>query len=195
MPRFSEVEKEQIKSKLILEGEQLFATYGLKKVTIDEIVSAVNIAKATFYTFYDSKESLYLDIVQKIQLKIFTELDTLLSTNANLKNKQRVREVFTTMYTLMSKYPILAQIDNVTVELISRKVGIERLVMFSNQNLNAVLVLVRHGIKFTCSQETASYAFQALYHGWLSLPTKEKEVQEAVANILLNGVIEQVVCD
>lgn len=195
MPRFSETEKEQIKAKLITEGERLFTNYGLKKVTIDEVVSAVNIAKATFYTFYDSKESLYLDIVQGVQLKIFTELNTLLYENSNLKNKQRVKEVFSAMYVLMLKYPILSQIDTSTVELISRKVKQERLALFLSQNFDAVLVIIKHGIKFTCSPETASFTFQALYHGWLSLQSRDKEIQETVIDILLNGVIEQIVYD
>lgn len=195
MPRFSDVEKEQIKARLFSEGERLFTTLGLRKVTIDDIVSAVNIAKATFYTFYDSKESLYLDIVQNIQLKIFMELDTLLYTNADVNNKLRVKQVFTAMYALMLKYPILAQIDNSTVELISRKVGIERLAAFSKQNLDAAFVLVNHGITFTCSPEVASCTFQAIYHGWLSLQSKEKQLQEAVSNILLESVIEQITCD
>ena len=195
IPRFSESEKEQIKARLFTEGERLFGTYGLKKVTIDEIVSAVNIAKATFYTFYDSKEYLYLDIVQDIQHRIFTELDILLDTNTALMNKQRVRQVFTAMYDLMLKYPILSQISSGTVELISRKVSKERLAAFGGQNLDAVFVLSRHGIQFKCTPQIASCAFQALYHGWLSLQRTEKEMQETVTDILLNGVIEQIVND
>ena len=195
MPRFSESEKEQIKARLFTEGERLFVTYGLKKVTIDEIVSAVNIAKATFYTFYDSKEYLYLDIVQNIQLRIFTELDTLLDTNTVFTNKQRVQQVFTSMYDLMLKYPVISQINSGTVDLISRKVSKERLAAFWHQNLDAVFVLSRHGIQFKCTPQIASCAFQALYHGWLSLQGTEKKMQEAVTDILLNGVIEQVVDD
>lgn len=195
MPRFSDVEKERIKAKLFGEGERLFTAHGLKKVTIDDIVSAVNIAKATFYTFYDSKESLYLDIVQNVQLKIFMELDSLLYTNTDMNNKLRVKQVFSAMYALMSKYPILAQIDNTTVELISRKVGSERFAAFSKQNLDAAFVLVKHGITFTCSPEVASCTFQAIYHGWLSLQSKEKQLQEAVSNILLESVIEQITCE
>ena len=194
MPRFSKAEKKQLQANLIVEGERLFAIYGLKKVTIDDIVSAVNIAKATFYTFYDSKETLYLDTVQSIQLKIFTQLDTLLDANVGSNNKQRVREVFAAMYMLMQKYPILSQIDNSTVELISRKVSKERLAVFGSQNLDAVAMLVKHGIKFNCSPEIASNTFMALYHAFLSLDSKEKALQEAVADILLSGVIEQIVC-
>lgn len=52
MPKFSDAEKEIIKQKLMQEGERLFTSYGIKKVTIDEIVQAAGIAKGSFYSFY-----------------------------------------------------------------------------------------------------------------------------------------------
>ena len=50
LPRFTEQEKEIINSKLLIEGEKLFALHGLKKVTVDDLVAAVNISKGSFYT-------------------------------------------------------------------------------------------------------------------------------------------------
>ena len=44
MPRFTEQEKEIINRKLLIEGEKLFAAHGLKKVTVDDLVAAVNIS-------------------------------------------------------------------------------------------------------------------------------------------------------
>lgn len=195
MPRFSESEKKQIKENLFVEGKRLFETFGLKKVTIDEIVSAVNIAKATFYTFYESKEYLYFDIVQDIQLKIFTELNTLLDANTSYKNKQRVKQVFCKMHDLMLQFPILSQMDSNTVALISRKVSKERLEMFLIQNLDAVFVLEKHEIRFKCTPQIASCAFLALYHGWLRLQDRENEIQQTVSDILLDGVIDQIIFD
>ena len=54
MPKFSDAEKEIIKQKLMQEGERLFTSYGIKKVTIDEIVQAAGIAKGSFYSFYSN---------------------------------------------------------------------------------------------------------------------------------------------
>lgn len=47
MPRFSEREKERIRSKLYAEGERLFTAHGIKKVTIDDLAEAAGIAKAS----------------------------------------------------------------------------------------------------------------------------------------------------
>lgn len=193
MPRFSENEKQRIYSKLLLEGQRLFTTYGIKKVTIDELVEAVGIAKASFYTFYESKEYLYLDIVQNIQQKIFTELNTLLEANFGLPSRERVLEVFAVMNKLMLRYPILNCMDTATLELIARKVSKERLSAFEEQNFDAAKSLYDHGIRFTCDIQTVSYAFQAIHHSWIYLHDKGEELQASVVNILLHGVIDQVI--
>lgn len=43
----------------------LFARYGYKKTTIDEIVKAADISKGLFYHYYKNKAELYLDIYDR----------------------------------------------------------------------------------------------------------------------------------
>lgn len=195
MPRFSENERDQIYNRLLTEGERLFTAYGIKKVTIDDLVEAVGIAKASFYKFYESKEYLYLDIVQGIQKKIFTELNSILNSNVDLPAKKRVRQTFDVMYKMMLRYPILTQIDMNTSKLIARKVSKERLLTFDEQNIDAAQSLHNHGINFSCDTKIASYTFQAIYHSWMYLQDKSIDVQTSVIDILLNGVINQIVID
>ena len=94
MPRFGEQEKIRIKQCLLEEGERLFITYGLKKVTIDDIVKTVNIAKATFYKFYEGKEYLFLDIAQRAQKEIFEALECVLVESKTQSDGERVKLVF-----------------------------------------------------------------------------------------------------
>ncbi len=193
MPRFSETEKERIKQKLLMEGERLFTAHGLKKVTIDDLVAAANIAKASFYKFYDGKEYLYLDIVQAAQADIFTSLEKLLDENKAYSAGERVKQVFLKMYELMLKYPVLSQINAVNIEMISRKVSEQRLAEFSAQNVDAVNVLVRRGIPFAYDSKTVSTVFGALYGAWISLQEEGDGREKQVIDIMLNGIIEQVV--
>ncbi|WP_018122120.1 TetR/AcrR family transcriptional regulator [Wohlfahrtiimonas chitiniclastica] len=44
---------------------RLFIQYGLKDTTVNEIVKAVNIAKGTFYHYFQSKEDLILELRAK----------------------------------------------------------------------------------------------------------------------------------
>ncbi len=195
MPRFSDREKEQIRDRLLAQGEKLFAARGIKKVTIDDLAEAAGIAKASFYKFYEGKEHLYLDIVQHIQRKIFSHVNGLLDANAGLPGKERVLQVFEAMFQMTFRYPILTHLDTATTDLITRRVSKERLVAYGDQNVDAVHALYQHGIHFACDAQTLSCAFQALYQCWIALQDKGEDMQSAVIKILLRGILDQTVTE
>jgi AcrR family transcriptional regulator len=60
MPRaLTETERETIRARLVEAGRELFARYGLKKTTVEELAHAAGVAKGTFYLIFPSKETLY----------------------------------------------------------------------------------------------------------------------------------------
>lgn len=65
MPKvYSEEEKQQIISSLKSAANILLQEKGVKKTTVDELVSRTGIPKGTFYLFYPSKEMLLFDVTQ-----------------------------------------------------------------------------------------------------------------------------------
>lgn len=192
MPKFSEQGKERIRQCLLEEGERLFTTYGLKKVTIDDIVKAVKIAKASFYRFCDGKEYLFLDIAQRKQKEIFEILEGILKESESKTDHERVKMVFFSMSELMGRYPLLTNIDSETVEIIARKVSLERLAEYSAQGFDAVKTIEEHGIKFRYDTQVVSQLFHTLYQAWISLQGQPVEIQKQVINIMLDGIIEQI---
>jgi AcrR family transcriptional regulator len=63
MPRaFTAVEKQTIRDRLMDAGRACFLRYGLKKTTIEDLTGPAGIAKASFYLFFDSKESLFVEL-------------------------------------------------------------------------------------------------------------------------------------
>lgn len=79
MPKsFSDSEREYIIKRLKEEAKECLNLYGIKKTTVDELVRRVNIAKGTFYLFYDSKEMLLFDAINdlhdEIQVQLFNEI-------------------------------------------------------------------------------------------------------------------------
>lgn len=62
---FTEEEKEAIRRRLQEEGLKQFKEKGLKKVSVRELTQAAGIAQGGFYTFYESKEALLLDCVNR----------------------------------------------------------------------------------------------------------------------------------
>lgn len=65
MPTFTDEKHKRVREALRETGRELFAQYGVRKTSISELTEAVGIGKGTFYQFYDSKEDLYVDIVEQ----------------------------------------------------------------------------------------------------------------------------------
>lgn len=73
---FTEQERAIIRQRLQEEGLKQFTEKGLKKVSVRELTRAAGIAQGGFYSFYESKEALLLDCVNKrISEKIKAFLD------------------------------------------------------------------------------------------------------------------------
>ncbi|MFC7203327.1 TetR/AcrR family transcriptional regulator [Haloferax namakaokahaiae] len=83
MRGFSDDERERIRTRFIEAGRKLFSQYGIGKTTIADLTGEVGIGTSTFYQFYDSKEELYLavledegeDIAERMAAEGFFELD------------------------------------------------------------------------------------------------------------------------
>lgn len=54
---FSVQEQEKIRENMFTEGLQLLKEYGVQRMTVDKLTKRCQIAKGSFYHFYDSKES------------------------------------------------------------------------------------------------------------------------------------------
>lgn len=67
---FSEIEKNNIKEKLIENCEDSWSKFGYKKTNIDELCAKAGISKGAFYLFYTSKEELFCDVMSKGQERL-----------------------------------------------------------------------------------------------------------------------------
>ena len=75
MPKaFTIEEKKIIKNNLIEKGAEFFGIYGLKKTNVEDITNAVGIAKGSFYSFYNSKEELFLDVLTQAEEKMIKKI-------------------------------------------------------------------------------------------------------------------------
>lgn len=63
MPVFSDAERERIRERLLEGGYRLFTTRGLKKTSLEDLTRPAGIAKSSFYSFFDSKEALFLELM------------------------------------------------------------------------------------------------------------------------------------
>lgn len=195
MPRFSETEKEIIKQKLLFEGERLFVTFGIKKVSVDELVQATNIAKGSFYSFYPSKEHLYWDIITSQQEKMWVEMDEFLKANRDLPPRDLVKHTFLWMIEQFDRYPLIQNINNDTTEYLFRKLPKELIEAHIADDGGKLLKLQEYGVKFTCEISLATKIIQTIVLGFFNLQQEDAETRTAIMNTMLNGILREIVSD
>ena len=74
-------EKQELdrRQKIVDNASELFAAKGYHGTTIDEIVQATGIAKGTFYIYFDSKETLLVEVIKRLVSTTMERIDARLA--------------------------------------------------------------------------------------------------------------------
>lgn len=195
MPKFNENEKIIIQEKLFSEGERLFTLHGIRKVTIDDLVKATGIAKGSFYTFYTSKEHLYMDILGSLQKKIWKSIDVFLKKSHSLPPKELTKQVILWSLEEIQNYPMLLQQDAETTNYLFRKLPKEVIDAHTNDDRQELMKLMEYGVTFKCDLKLAAKALQVLALTFFNLHNDKNNSYSDVMEIILNGVINEIVGD
>lgn len=96
MPKgFSEEEKITITHKLLAECKKNWQIYGYKKTSIDVLCQNAGISKGAFYIFFDSKESLFYQVITQTQAQLYELVEQHLSENPSKHGiAKALKEVF-----------------------------------------------------------------------------------------------------
>lgn len=102
---FTEEERIKIKEDLKKVGEEIFSKYGLKKTSIGDITEAVGIGKGSFYSFYPSKELLFVDILAEINSEIKIIIKDYIQNDLKIK-KGEVYKMFKMIFHFIHSRPL-----------------------------------------------------------------------------------------
>ena len=193
MPRFTEQEKEIINDKLLIEGEKLFALHGLKKVTVDDLVAAVNISKGSFYAFYPSKEHLYIEINFRLQKELFANIETKVKGKKYDSYRDLTKDVIMLSLTGLITSPILSQIDLSLMDYLQRKLSPDIFESHMHSDIRILEMLEDLGVIFTVPH---TVIIKSLYSVLSCLEQfKEDEELSTIQSLLVNGIVQQVVSE
>ncbi|RAL22598.1 TetR/AcrR family transcriptional regulator [Thermoflavimicrobium daqui] len=142
--KFSERERDYIRQKLIQEGKKLFEAFGLRKTSIEDLTKAAGIAQGTFYSFFNSKEELYFEIVEveeeNIRQTLFNE-----SFLQGPVTKESLKQFLGHSITMIEQHPIFRQMyEQELLEQLIRKLPPEKLEKHANQDTEWALPLIQH---------------------------------------------------
>jgi AcrR family transcriptional regulator len=122
MPKgFTEHEKELIGKRLLDQGYKMFSAYGLKKTNIEEIARAAGISKGAFYNFYDSKEALFMDVIEEAEKRVRLELLAVIDLPGPFP-RARLFAVLKKAFSLFEAIPILQFLTGTDYDLLFRRI-------------------------------------------------------------------------
>jgi len=124
---FNEHERKVIRQKLIEKGRELFGTLGLKKTSIEDLAQAAGISKGSFYAFFDSKEELYLEIIESLEGEIRKQVMERLSSKSPL-SKESMKSFILEGLRIMETDPLIRRMyDQQERDQALRSISQERL--------------------------------------------------------------------
>lgn len=89
--------KEERRSLIIDKARELFAKFGLKKTTMNDIASACGIAKASLYYYFGGKEEIFRAVMER-EFEIFKERMRKVLSKAD-DPREKLRAFFLTRFT------------------------------------------------------------------------------------------------
>ncbi len=193
MPRFSEQEKVLIQKKLLTEGERLFSGFGLKKVRVDDIAAAADVSKGSFYAFYESKETLFMDISVRFQQKIWKRTNVFLEKHKHLPSKTLFKKCFLRMFSTMKRYPMFLMMDRESTEQLYRKLPPNVIEDHTKEDEEMLYLLEKYGICFKYNTNLAASILQTLALSFLNLQHDKNDHTEKIMDIMLDGVINELI--
>jgi AcrR family transcriptional regulator len=127
MPRaFSEPEKEIIRRRLLENAYRLFSAHGLQKTNVEEIALACGISKGAFYSFYESKEALFMDVIEQTEVRVRKELLQAIELPGP-SPRARLAAVLKKAFDLFQALPVLQFFNGRDFDVLMRRVPAEQL--------------------------------------------------------------------
>jgi AcrR family transcriptional regulator len=191
--RFSDTKKQKTRELLVSTGKEMFARYGLKKTSIEELTKATGIGQGTFYRFFTSKEALFFEVLEREELTLREQINTILSESE--QTRMGLKRVVVLSLTLVSENALMRSLfeggeydrflDSVPEEeLASHLVEEERYMNSIIQRLQA------NGTFRRVKPEVVT----GLLHGLFVLYLHKRQIGDAVFSEVIE-LLTDIVCD
>ncbi|MFJ7182787.1 TetR/AcrR family transcriptional regulator [Lysinibacillus xylanilyticus] len=189
MMAFSEVEKKNIKERLILSCEESWAMYGYKKTNIEDLCLKSGISKGSFYLFYSSKEELFFDVMLLVQKRLVDVVESELGQNPD-------KNIFTNavkiLYREFAKIPFMRETQSPDFIALMNKLSSEKLKELEGHTSYDIRDLVRSaGLKYKIEEQKG---LSALGFVFTPLPEEQRKVLEQLDTIdfIIDALVDKI---
>jgi len=145
MPRaFTQHEKELIGARLLEQGARQFAAHGLRKTNVEELAQAAGISKGAFYLFYESKEALFMDVIEEAE-QLFRREMLAAVDQPGPTPRARLVAVFKKAFSLFERTPLLQFFSGRDYDVLFSRIPPEKLQQHLANDLEFIETLVARG--------------------------------------------------
>lgn len=189
MPKvISEQEKMQIKNAMYVKGIELIRKKGMKRVTVDDIAAAVQIAKGSFYAYYSSKEEFLYRTIKHNEQAL---LDRILELEASSYNfKEKIIYALHALYLAPDSLALYVQASD--LEYLMRKLpdSIHNMEQEKSQN-NFQRTMIALGIEDTqCDYSVIANLMDGLHFVASNSNSYSERGREQALNILVEAIAD-----
>lgn len=198
MPKaFTEQEKEIIRVQMREKGKKLFEKQGVKKTSVDELAQAAGISKGAFYLFYDSKEELFMEVLESLETDFRARIfDFSISSKRNAR--PLLAKLFRDALLTWDEYPLLKNFRMADYEYLARKLPPKRIQAHAHGDDEFVDEFIkrikREGITIKASPRVISNLMKSLF--FVSLHREDLghqqyvETMEILADLIARYIVE-----
>ena len=198
MPKaFSEHEKDILRAQMRQKGKRLFEKQGLKKTSVDELTQAVGVSKGAFYLLYESKEELFLEILEELEIDFRSRIfDFTVSSQEDAQ--KLLGKLLKSAFLTWDEYPLLKNFGMAEYEYLARKLPAKRIQAHINHDNEFVSDFIkgikREGIAVKASPRVISNLMKSLF--FVSLHRDDLDINayaesmEILADLVARYIIE-----
>jgi AcrR family transcriptional regulator len=164
---FTEEQRKAMRKKLINIGFKIFSEFGIRKTRVEDITRKAGIAKGTFYSFFPSKEALFMAALDTLESESRPLLNAVLN-NKTLSYKQRLKETLQIQLKAIEENPIVKTLFNpVEIAYLTRNIPEQELSAHINEHnkfyLDFLKEVADHKQLSTGDIATASALLQTIF--------------------------------
>ena len=191
---FTEEQNETIRRDLVQEARRCGASIGMRKTSVEQLADAVGISKGSFYKFFDSKELLFLAVLEDIHAECFAIAQTSLEGNAALPPAERATEAILAACRWLSETRALVFIENDAEFLLHRLPSEVKAAHYHDDEVHIRALLEGSGLQPKGGTPLAAAAIRSLI---LTVSHQEQigEAYPQVLRLLVSGACRELFND
>jgi AcrR family transcriptional regulator len=159
---FTEKETAAIRAKLKETAQKCASSIGMRKTTVDDLCEHADISKGAFYKFYESKESLFFEILEDWHSIMYGRALEILTDAGEVSDRERVCKALLFACQSLDEFSMIGFYKK-DVPLLLRKMPQEVLDAHYHSDEKHITDLIEHsGIELKVSPELAAAAVRTL---------------------------------